>query len=35
VVGFLIQRRGDQWCATCHGGLLHLGGEIHDEIALG
>jgi len=35
VIGFLIQRRWDQWCATCHGGSLHLGGEIHDEIALG
>jgi hypothetical protein len=35
VVGFLIQRSRVERCEACHGGSLHLGGEIHDEIALG
>jgi hypothetical protein len=32
VVGFLIQRNRVE---SCHGGSLHFGGEIDDEIALG
>ena len=32
VAGFLIQRNRVEFC---HGGSLHFGGEIDDEIALG
>ena len=35
VVGFFIQRSRVGGSGIYHNGSLHLGGEVHDEIALG